>query len=70
MVGAEGFLLSASRDATARVWREATPEAQSERVLRGHGGAVLCLALVGQHLYTGSDDRVVKRQVLLSRPTT
>lgn len=60
IIGVDSFLISASRDSTVRIWNEALP-ASDCFVLRGHSSAVLCMTLVGQYLYTGSDDCLIKK---------
>ena len=61
IVGVDGFLISASRDSTVRVWNESSSSESDRQILRGHSSAVLCLCLVGQYLYTGSDDCLIKK---------
>ncbi len=58
IIGVDGNLISASRDSTVRVWNEASAESNC---FRGHASAILCLCLVGEHLFTGSDDTLIKK---------
>ncbi len=59
IIGVDGFLISASRDSSIRIWKEASPDSECERVLRGHSAAVHSLCMVGKHLYSGSDDTLL-----------
>ncbi|XP_049717914.1 WD repeat-containing protein 86 isoform X2 [Elephas maximus indicus] len=63
---AGGLLVTGSTDGTAKVWQVAS--GCCHRTLRGHTGAVLCLALdtPGHTAFTGSTDATVRAWDILS----